>query len=82
MALVNSHPDYLSQKTNWDVYYEFLITMKNRKGFWHALPRDVARWWTNRSNNNSLHHAEDADRLAIALLISGELVIDGASLLG
>ena len=39
MALVNSHPDYLSQKINWDVYHQFLLAMKNRKGFWHALPR-------------------------------------------
>jgi len=75
MALVNSHPDYLSQKINWDVYHEFLIAMKNRRGYWHALPRDVARWWRNRAMNGSLHE-ESVARLATAALISGELIMD------
>ena len=79
MALVNSHPDYLSQKCNWDVYHEFLIAMKNRRGFWHALPRDVARWWRNRAMNGSLH-GEGAARLATAALISGELIMDDTPL--
>ena len=74
MVLVNSHPDYLSQKNNWDVYHEFLIMMKNRGEYWHALPRDVARWWRNRANDN-LSHGKDADKLATATLISGELIM-------
>lgn len=75
MALVNSHPDYLSQKTNWDVYHEFLITMKNHKGFWHALPRDVARWWKSRATNESLQGGNDSS-MATASLRNGELVLD------
>jgi hypothetical protein len=23
--------------------------MKEREGYWHALPRDVARWWRMRA---------------------------------
>ena len=48
MALVNTHPDYLKSKSTWDVYYEFLKEMKKRDRYWHALPRDVARWWKAR----------------------------------
>jgi len=75
MALVNSHPDYLSQKANWNVYHEFLIALKHRKGFWHALPRDVANWWRNRAANSSLLGGDDS-ALAMASLRNGELVLD------
>jgi peptidoglycan/xylan/chitin deacetylase (PgdA/CDA1 family) len=75
MALVNSHPDYLSQKTNWDVYHEFLITMKNRNGYWHALPQEIARWWRGRTINGSLMGG-DENSMAKASLNDGELVLD------
>jgi hypothetical protein len=75
MALVNSHPDYLSQKINWDIYHEFLITMKNRERFWHALPRDVARWWRSRSTNGSFQ-GENNKSMATASLRNGEIALD------
>lgn len=49
MALINTHPDYLVDSVTWNVYHEFLKAVKNRGGYWHALPRDVARWWRARS---------------------------------
>lgn len=49
MVLLNTHPDYLSNEVTWNVYVEFLDTMKRREGYWHALPRDVARWWRARA---------------------------------
>jgi peptidoglycan/xylan/chitin deacetylase (PgdA/CDA1 family) len=75
MALVNSHPDYLAKKINWDVYREFLNTLKNRKGFWHALPREIARWWRNRAINRSLQAGDDTS-MATASLTDGELIIN------
>lgn len=48
MVLVNSHPDYLLQPATWKVYAEFLQATKQMDGFWHALPREVARWWKTR----------------------------------
>ena len=48
LALINSHPDYLMSKYTWDVYQEFLHAMKKRGGYWHALPREAARWWKAR----------------------------------
>lgn len=54
LALVNSHPDYLSVAATWRVYEQFLESMSSRAGaYWHALPCEVARWWRAR---------RDADR--------------------
>ncbi|MBT7484308.1 polysaccharide deacetylase family protein, partial [Candidatus Peregrinibacteria bacterium] len=51
MALLNSHPDYLKEKNTWDVYCDFLISMKQRDNYWHALPTQVASWWRSRTVN-------------------------------
>jgi hypothetical protein len=49
MALLNTHPDYLRTQKTWKVYVAFLAEMAERTDYWHALPRDVARWWRARS---------------------------------
>jgi hypothetical protein len=49
LALVNSHPDYLREPANWRLYEQFLQAVRQRVGpYWHALPREVARWWRRR----------------------------------
>lgn len=48
MVLLNTHPDYLCQPSHLAIYREFLQEMKARRGYWHALPRDVALWWRAR----------------------------------
>jgi peptidoglycan/xylan/chitin deacetylase (PgdA/CDA1 family) len=48
MALVNTHPDYLKDGTTWQVYGDLLRSVKERGDYWHALPKDVARWWRAR----------------------------------
>lgn len=48
MALLNSHPDYLKYKNTKEVYISFLEHVSKMDGYWHALPRDVARWWRSR----------------------------------
>lgn len=48
MALLNSHPDYLRRPKTWNLYEGFLAEMADRKDVWHALPREVARWWRTR----------------------------------
>jgi peptidoglycan/xylan/chitin deacetylase (PgdA/CDA1 family) len=49
LALLNSHPDYLADRTGWRVYEDFLEAMRRRPNhYWHALPREVARWWRAR----------------------------------
>ncbi len=50
MALMNTHPDYLRNPVTWQVYAGLLRTMKERTGYWHALPREVASWWRARES--------------------------------
>jgi len=48
MALVNAHPDYLREPHHLAIYEAFLRAMKETTDAWHALPREVARWWRVR----------------------------------
>jgi len=53
MALLNAHPDYLRDATCWRIYEQFLdhmATLREQTPYWHALPRDVARWWRSRAD--------------------------------
>ena len=74
MALLNSHPDYLRNPSSWAVYTDFLLEMKARDNYWHALPREVATWWRRRSNASSLNDLPGAVS-ATAQLIGDEIVI-------
>ena len=51
-----THPDpgYLGERRNEAAYAEFLEALTAEGGMWHALPRDVARWWRARSDGRSL----------------------------
>ncbi|HLZ60631.1 MAG TPA: hypothetical protein VKR06_27105, partial [Ktedonosporobacter sp.] len=49
MALVNTHPDYLQAPGGLALYERFLHALKEREQCWHALPREVARWWRKRT---------------------------------
>ena len=69
MALVNSHPDYLREKNTWDVYLQFLLAMKERDGYWCALPCEVASWWRVRSTGGSNKKSD----FAVARLLNGKL---------
>ena len=57
MALLNVHPDYINfdKKSHYEkcpvkYYEEFLkyIKSKYEGQYWHALPRDVARFWAGK----------------------------------
>jgi hypothetical protein len=71
-GLVNliTHPDYLADPELLDIYDSFLDDLRRRERCWHALPRDVARWWRGR----------DSDPRATVVWASlgddGELVLD------
>lgn len=54
MALLNTHPDYLLNAVTWRVYGDFLQAVSERGGYWHALPREVARWWRARAQADSI----------------------------
>jgi peptidoglycan/xylan/chitin deacetylase (PgdA/CDA1 family) len=78
MALLNSHPDYLAQPPNWEVYRQFLLSMKERNGYWNALPRDVARWWRKRSSLKQ-EKTDDANNYITASLQNGDLVFSAGA---
>jgi peptidoglycan/xylan/chitin deacetylase (PgdA/CDA1 family) len=49
LALLNAHPDYLRVPGRFTIYEEFLKAMSRRTDYWHALPRETARWWRARA---------------------------------
>lgn len=44
------HPDYVVEQRYLDRYEAFLSFLAERDDGWHALPRDVARWWRQREH--------------------------------
>jgi hypothetical protein len=63
MALLNSHPDYMMDGGGLAIYRDFLYEMKERGGFWHALPRDIARWWRARLSPGAAPQPPDTLRV-------------------
>jgi hypothetical protein len=51
MVLINTHPDYMNTPERLEIYEQFLSAMCQKRNAWHALPRDVARWWLDRHNS-------------------------------
>jgi peptidoglycan/xylan/chitin deacetylase (PgdA/CDA1 family) len=51
MVLINVHPDYMNSPERLKLYEEFLRHMKGKQGMWHGLPREVARWWRDRTES-------------------------------
>jgi hypothetical protein len=51
MALPITHPDYLDSPRRIDAYQRLLERARQISGMWHALPRDVARWWRARDES-------------------------------
>jgi len=59
MALINVHPDYMNfggkkcgnEEYPADFYRDFLDFIRNshKSGYWHVLPRDMARYWAGRA---------------------------------
>jgi len=43
------HPDYVRSAERLERYDELLAFLAGLGGGWHALPRDVARWWRRRA---------------------------------
>jgi glycosyltransferase involved in cell wall biosynthesis/peptidoglycan/xylan/chitin deacetylase (PgdA/CDA1 family) len=44
------HPDYVVDPVRLALYDRFLAFLAAQPGGWHALPRDVARWWLQRES--------------------------------
>ena len=48
MALMLTHPDYMTPPARLELYRKFLEKLAETGGHWHALPREVAAWWRDR----------------------------------
>lgn len=66
MALMLVHPDYSGQGIAKQCYAAFLQEVKARGDYWHALPREIAAWWRQRSTSNAT--SDRPDLMARALL--------------
>lgn len=51
MALVIVHPDYSAEGRTREIYQTFLNTMRERAGYWHALPGEAVSWWKHRNED-------------------------------
>jgi peptidoglycan/xylan/chitin deacetylase (PgdA/CDA1 family) len=49
LVTVLVHPDYMLTSERLRYYDELLALLRSLPGGWHALPRDVARWWRRRA---------------------------------
>jgi peptidoglycan/xylan/chitin deacetylase (PgdA/CDA1 family) len=54
LALLNTHPDYLTLPHMRQVYTDFLRAMSGRRDYWHALPQELAQWWRARARATSV----------------------------
>lgn len=82
------HPDYIVSSRERGVFEELLshlAKMRDERGVWTALPKDVARWWRQRSemklieDGNGLRiegEGKDRARIAYASEKNGRLVFE------
>jgi peptidoglycan/xylan/chitin deacetylase (PgdA/CDA1 family) len=54
MALLITHPDYLDTPSRLGIYRQFLEHLCDQQKVWHALPREVADWWRQRDELNTV----------------------------
>ncbi len=74
MALVITHPDYMSYKTGngqigqypVELYAELLKHVKSKytNKYWNPLPRELARFWKNRSRKGTREESGQVDNLS------------------
>jgi len=72
MALLIVHPDYSGQGTLKQIYELFLRKIKERGGYWHALPGEVASWWKNRANPNNDYSGDDQQSAMAKIALKGD----------
>ncbi len=51
MALLITHPDYMTDEKRFGTYARFLTAYENDATAWRALPSDVHAWWRRRSKS-------------------------------
>ncbi len=75
LALLNSHPDYLRERRHWSVYEAFLREMRACGGYWHDLPREVARWWRQRAQAERAAEVPGGTEARLRLQVEGTVEV-------
>lgn len=57
MVLIIVHPDYMLSPERLQLYDQFLQVLSQEKECWHTLPRNVARWWKERSQSELINES-------------------------
>lgn len=60
MALMVTHPEHIGSTERLEIYREFLTSVRDGGDYWHALPRDVARWWCEREQSKLQKQRQDS----------------------
>ena len=55
-----THPDYLIDDRQFNVYKDFLQYIKSLSNIWHCLPKEMTEWW--RSKNSTLSQTEKVNQ--------------------
>jgi peptidoglycan/xylan/chitin deacetylase (PgdA/CDA1 family) len=51
LALMLTHPDYLTSDLYLNIYRDFLMAVRQQRDYWHGLPREVVAWWKARQRS-------------------------------
>lgn len=54
MAMMLTHPDYLTGRRETEIYLNFLEYVRDTGDYWHATPQDVSQWWRQRDQLSSI----------------------------
>jgi glycosyltransferase involved in cell wall biosynthesis/peptidoglycan/xylan/chitin deacetylase (PgdA/CDA1 family) len=60
MALMLTHPDYLTSPKRLDFYRQFLYEVREHAEAWHVLPGELARWFASEVLRSPIDSAPSA----------------------
>lgn len=72
MALIITHPDYLSGGPAMKAYSTLLNRYRDDPSAWRALPRDVSGWWRRRAASR-LERADEGWRIVGPAALEGQI---------
>ncbi|MDA7918665.1 hypothetical protein N9B20_03280 [Mariniblastus sp.] len=53
MAMMLTHPDYLTGHRETEIYLKFLEHVSDAGEYWHATPQTVSQWWRHQDQLSS-----------------------------
>jgi hypothetical protein len=59
MALLITHPDYMTSDRRLDEYRRFLSAFASDESAWRALPHEVSAWWRRRTASRLVQRKGD-----------------------